>query len=124
MKLLVDMNLSPRWVRVLTEAGFEAIHWSKLGLAAAPDHEIMAHAEEHGYVVFTNDLDFGAILAETQAERPSVVQVRVGILRPNVIGTQVVEMLRRLGDELEQGAFVSIDPKKTRVRVLPLKPRE
>jgi predicted nuclease of predicted toxin-antitoxin system len=124
MKLLVDMNMSPRWVRVLTVAGFEAIHWSKLGLAAAPDHEIMAHAEEHGYVVFTNDLDFGAILAETQAERPSVVQVRVGILRPNVIGTQVVEMLRRLGDELEQGAFVSIDPKKTRVRVLPLKPRE
>jgi predicted nuclease of predicted toxin-antitoxin system len=124
MKLLVDMNLSPRWVRVLTEAGFEAIHWSKLGLANAPDHEIMAYAEENGYVVFTNDLDFGVILAETQAERPSVVQVRVGILRPNVIGKQVAETLRQLGDELEQGAFVSIDPKKTRVRVLPLKPRE
>ena len=124
MKLLVDMNLSPRWVRVLTAAGFEAIHWSKLGLANAPDHEIMAYAEENGYVVFTNDLDFGVILAETQAERPSVVQVRVGILRPNVIGKQVAETLRQLGDELERGALVSIDPKKTRARVLPLKPRE
>ncbi len=116
----MDMNLSPRWAGVLSEAGFEVVHWSKLGMAYAPDHEIMAFAAEHGYVVFTNDLDFGVILSETQAERPSVVQVRVGNLRPEVIGPKVVEALQQLSDGLEQGAFVSIDPKKTRVRVLPL----
>jgi predicted nuclease of predicted toxin-antitoxin system len=31
MKVLVDMNLSPNWVRFLAEAGFEAVHWSKVG---------------------------------------------------------------------------------------------
>lgn len=31
MKLLVDMNLSPRWVGVLNNAGIEAAHWSTLG---------------------------------------------------------------------------------------------
>ena len=31
MKLLVDMNLSPRWVGVLNAAGFVAAHWSTLG---------------------------------------------------------------------------------------------
>ncbi len=31
MKLLVDMNLSPAWVDVLRQAGFEAIHWSEIG---------------------------------------------------------------------------------------------
>ncbi len=124
MKLLVDMNLSPRWALVLSEAGFDVTHWSKLGLAYAPDHEIMAFAAEHGYVVFTNDLDFGVILSETRAERPSVVQVRVGNLRPEVIGPKVVELLRKLLHDLEQGVFVSIDPKKTRVRVLPLGARE
>ncbi|MCW5599101.1 hypothetical protein C8R30_1526 [Nitrosomonas nitrosa] len=31
MKLLIDMNLSPRWVDVLANAGFEAAHWSALG---------------------------------------------------------------------------------------------
>jgi len=31
MKLLVDMNLSPRWVAVLEGAGFVAAHWSTLG---------------------------------------------------------------------------------------------
>lgn len=31
MKLLVDMNLSPRWVNMLTQSGIEAAHWSALG---------------------------------------------------------------------------------------------
>jgi predicted nuclease of predicted toxin-antitoxin system len=37
MKLLVDMNLSPRWLKLLSEAGIEAAHWSALGRANAPD---------------------------------------------------------------------------------------
>jgi hypothetical protein len=28
MKLLIDMNLAPRWVNFLTEAAWEAIHLS------------------------------------------------------------------------------------------------
>ena len=31
MKVLIDMNLSPRWATVLTHAGLEAVHWSRLG---------------------------------------------------------------------------------------------
>ena len=30
MKVLVDMNLSPRWVDLLTGEGVEAAHWSTL----------------------------------------------------------------------------------------------
>jgi predicted nuclease of predicted toxin-antitoxin system len=44
MKLLVDMNLSPRWIGLLTDAGIEAAHWSFLGPHDAPDSEIMAYA--------------------------------------------------------------------------------
>jgi len=42
MKLLIDMNLSPKWVSVLKEAGLEAAHWSHIGRPDAPDYEIMA----------------------------------------------------------------------------------
>jgi predicted nuclease of predicted toxin-antitoxin system len=45
MKLLVDMNLSPRWVSLLADAGIEAKHWSTLGAANAPDSGIMTFAE-------------------------------------------------------------------------------
>lgn len=56
MKLLVDMNLSPDWVKVLLEGGWEAVHWSKVGNPASTDCEIMAWAKKNGYIVFTHDL--------------------------------------------------------------------
>ena len=71
MKLLIDMNLSPRWVGVLMEAGFDAVHWSTLGRSNALDTEIMDFAKANGYVVLTHDLDFGAILAATHGEKPA-----------------------------------------------------
>jgi hypothetical protein len=37
VKLLVDMNLSPSWVDRLARHGFEAVHWSTIGAATAPD---------------------------------------------------------------------------------------
>jgi len=40
MKILVDMNLSPEWARFLAEAGFEAVHWSKVGSKTATDSEL------------------------------------------------------------------------------------
>jgi len=36
MKLLVDMNLSPRWAEQLAETGIAAVHWSALGSPFLP----------------------------------------------------------------------------------------
>jgi predicted nuclease of predicted toxin-antitoxin system len=121
MKILVDMNLSPGWVRYLAEAGFEAVHWSDIGPRTAPDHELMHWAAERNYVVLTADLDFGAILAATGRRRPSVVQVRSDILTPRAIGGAVVAALKQAELELLDGALVSIDPVRTRLRILPIK---
>ncbi len=78
MKLLVDMNLSPSWVDRLAHHGFEAVHWSTIGAATAPDDEILAWAHEHNVVVFTNDLDCSAILAAGAVDGPSVVNSNSG----------------------------------------------
>lgn len=123
MKVLIDMNLSPRWLDLLTGAGLEAVHWSVLGAGNAPDLEILGYAKTNDYVVLTHDLDFAAILAATQGEKPSVVQIRSEQLNPEVIGRQVVLALRQMAKELEEGAFVTVDPERTRVRVLPLEIR-
>ena len=120
MKLLVDMNLSPRWIPLLTGAGIEAVHWSALGANNAPDSEIMAYARVSGYVVLTHDLDFGAILAATHGEKPSVVQIRADDVSSDVIGTQVIAALRQMASELEDGVLLTIEPTRTRLRVLPL----
>ena len=123
MKILIDMNLSPRWANLLTNAGFEAAHWSTLGAANAPDVEIAAFARTNDYVVLTHDLDFGAILAATQGDKPSVVQIRSEDLSLDVIGKPVISALRQMTAELDEGALLTIDPSRTRVRLLPLRPR-
>ena len=41
MKILIDMNLSPDWVKRLEAAGIESIHWSSVGESNAEDAEIM-----------------------------------------------------------------------------------
>lgn len=121
MRLLVDMNLSPRWVGLSAGAGIEAVHWSTIGAMSASDVEIMSHARASDLVVLTHDLDFGAILAATQGEKPSVVQLRADDVSPDVIGRQVLAALRQLAAELEEGALVTIEPHRTRMRVLPLR---
>lgn len=120
MKLVVDMNLSPRWVSVLGDAGIEAAHWSTLGDPKASDSEIMAYAKANRYVVLTHDLDFGTILAATGGDKPSVVQIRSEDVSPDVIGKPVIEALRQMTSELERGALLSFNPNHMRVRILPL----
>ena len=120
MKVLVDMNLSPGWVTFLAEAGFDAVHWSDVGSGSTLDTELMQWAAERGYVVLTADLDFGAILAATQSRGPSVVQVRSDILTPRSIGAAVVAAIRQGRQELLDGALISVDAARARLRILPL----
>jgi predicted nuclease of predicted toxin-antitoxin system len=120
MKILVDMNLSPVWVEVLVQGGFDAIHWSEVGESNAPDTLIMHWARTNGYVVFTHDLDFGAALALTQVRGPSVIQVRAQDLTPANLASSVVGTLRNNELALSDGALIVLDEAKARVRVLPL----
>jgi predicted nuclease of predicted toxin-antitoxin system len=76
VKLLVDMNLSPHWMGVLSEAGIEAMHWSKLGACncARIRQSWPSSPRTITWHLPTHDLDFSAILAATQGEKLSVVQ--------------------------------------------------
>ena len=120
MKLIVDMNLTPRWVGLLVDAGIEAAHWSTLGANNALDSEIMAYAKANDYVVLTHDLDFSAILAATHGNKPSVVQIRADDVSPDIIGSQIISALKQMTPELEAGSLLTVDPNRTRMRLLPL----
>lgn len=120
MKILVDMNLSPSWVPVLGASGHEALHWSSVGAPDAPDSVIMDWARTNRYLVFTHDLDFGAILAATQGLAPSVIQIRTRDVTPAACAGILLDALVQFSGHLEQGALVSLDQNRSRVRVLPL----
>lgn len=120
MRFLVDMNLSPSWVPFFQKAGFETRHWSEVGAPDASDRALMQWAAAEGYVVVTNDLDFSSILAATQRRKPSVIQIRADLLTPGAIGEAVLQAVEQTRRELADGALVSIDPARARVRILPL----
>jgi predicted nuclease of predicted toxin-antitoxin system len=121
MKILIDMNLSPEWAPLLSEAGFPAVHWSSIGAANAKDSLIMAYAEREGYAIFTEDLDFGDMLYAANAAKPSIIQIRSDFVLPEHIFSQVCEAIERNKDAIEQGALLTIDSKKHRVHILPLR---
>ncbi len=120
MKILVDMNLSPDWVDVFARHGLSAVHWSTIGDPHAEDPILFQWARANGYVVFTHDLDFGTLLALTQAESPSVIQVRTQDVTPRYLEAMVIGALNEYGSLLESGALIVLDEGKSRVRILPL----
>lgn len=120
MRLIIDMDLSPRWVGMLANAGIGAMHWSTLGAHSAADSDIMAYASKNDYVVLPQDLDFSAILAATHGQKPSVVQIRADDVSPDAVGKQVIDALRQMVAELDEGVLLTVDSNRMRVRVLPL----
>jgi predicted nuclease of predicted toxin-antitoxin system len=120
VKLVIDMNLSPEWLTVLQRHGWDAVHSSSVANPHATDQEILAWAKAAGRVVFTHDLDFGAILAATRAEGPSVFQVRTQDVTPAHLGPLVAAALHTHEAALRDGALVTVDEARSRVRILPI----
>lgn len=112
------MNLSPEWTATLRAAGHDALHWSEVGRADAPDDEILAWARSRGRTILTSDLDFGAALAVSGASAPSVVQLRTAATLPSHLGPLVTRVLRDMEADLASGALVTVADDRVRLRPL------
>jgi len=58
MIFLIDAQLPPALCRWLKMRGDDAVHVSEIGLGAASDTAIAAHAEGHGMALISKDEDF------------------------------------------------------------------
>ena len=124
-------ELAPEWTvattyRALRQPALNALFQSVRAISGVRFFErrsearILRQTIEGGHVVLTCDLDFGTILAVTHGDKPSVVQLRSDSLSHEDIGVQVVGALRQMEDELARGALVTVEPERTRLRVLTL----
>jgi predicted nuclease of predicted toxin-antitoxin system len=120
MKFLVDVNLSQKWLRFLSDAGHEATYWTDVGHEADPDECLMNWARENNAILLTCDLDFGAMLAASGAEKPSVVQLRPWKHRPELLMGRLDLALKAYQRHLEIGVLLTIDLGNSRVHKLPL----
>jgi len=118
---LIDNALSPALARGLRAAGFEATHVRELGLAKAADEVLFLLAEREERVIVSADTDFGQILALRASTKPSVLLFRHGA--PRLPGAQLSLLLAHLDTLrpiLAQGAVVTIEGHRMRVRPLPI----
>ena len=120
MKLLLDMNLPPQLADILTYKGLTSVHWYTIGAPDAADSEIISYAKNNDYIVLTHDLDFSTILSVTHGQKPSVVQIRVYAHNAEQLADMIFVAVMQHVDEIKQGAILSLDANKARLRVLPL----
>ncbi|MEI7894243.1 MAG: DUF5615 family PIN-like protein [Myxococcales bacterium] len=120
MKILVDVNISPRVVAALRAEGFAAVRVNDIIPACSPDEDVLAEAVRIGAVLVSQDQDFSAILATSGAMQPSHVNLRVSFVDPDRIAKIIAAVMRAVPDDLAAGALVSVDDVRVRVHRLPV----
>lgn len=120
MRIVIDMNLSPDWVRTLGELEIQAEHWSLIGPSHAPDLEILKWARENAAVVLTQDLDFSQLLFSTQAAGPSVILLRMDNEFDPEARLFVTRAISQARESLVTGALLTISGQRARLRRLPM----
>lgn len=120
LRFLADMNLSPVTVRSLQERGLDVIRVSDLLSATTSDAEILEFARRVDRVIVTQDLDFSALLALAGYDRPSLITLRLSVTDPATVTNMLLKILSEIASLLRQGAAITVDDRKIRVRTLPI----
>lgn len=120
MNFLADMGISPRTVAFLRSLGHDAIHLHEQGLDRLPDPGILTKAYQEQRILLTHDLDFGELMAASQASLPSVIIFRLRNMQPDQVNHYLSEIIRQHQDILSQGVIISVVERQVRVRSLPI----
>ena len=116
------MPLSPELAAWLREQGHDAVHAAQLGLAHAPDVEILEHARREERVVVTADLDYPRLLALAQSERPGLMLFRRGDYSEREALDRLKRTLETIPHQELPNSVVVIEKGRIRQRRLPLGP--
>jgi len=122
MRFLGDMGIAGSTVGWLKAQGYDAKHLRDEGLQRLPDDEIFAKAGREKRIVLTFDLGFGDIAAAAGKALPSVIIFRLQDQRPANVNRRLEIVLREAATELKDGAIISVDEYRYRIRRLPIYP--
>jgi len=120
MKLLLDQGLPRTAATLLSQEGLDTLHVGDIEISEAEDADIIRRASAESRVVVTLDADFHTLLALDAATSPSVIRIRIERLRAQAVTKLLLAVVAECQRELEQGAAVTVEPSRIRVRLLPL----
>lgn len=120
MKFMLDMGISPKTAVFLRNLGYDAIHLHDLKSDRSTDPAVLQMAQNEERILLTHDLDFGELIAASEANAPSVVIFRLRNMNPKNVNRFLNGIITEHRDALEKGAIVSVTEGRVRVRLLPL----
>lgn len=121
MRLLADMHIAPRTVIFLRSLGHDTVRVDELLLPTATDEAIVAAAMRDGRSILTQDLDFSATVALSGRTVPSVISLRLASSRVERVNAVLQEVLPAVEKEVLEGAIVTVQDGRVRVRRLPVR---
>jgi len=120
MRFLADMGVSWRVVVWLRDNGHDAAHLREQQLHRLPNGGIFAKAADEGRIILTWDLDFTEIVALSGARIVSAVVFRLMNTRSENVIRRLARVLAESARDLEEGAIISVEESRHRVRLLPI----
>lgn len=113
--------MSPLVAAHLSELGHDAVHLRHYGLQAADDEVVLRCAASEDRVLISADTDFAALLARSNAARPSVILFRrQGDRRPRRQAEILVSNLEGIRGALDRGSVIIFEGDRIRIRELPI----
>jgi predicted nuclease of predicted toxin-antitoxin system len=116
------MALSPGLADWLVQRGHDAVHASAVGLARAPDADIIHRARDEHRTIITADLDYPRLLALARSERPGLILFRGGNYSDREVIERLAHALDLTPDEHLSTSLIVIERWRIRKRHLPIKP--
>jgi len=120
MNFLGDMGIAGSTINWLKSKGHDAKHLRDEGLHRLHDDEIFAKAKRENRIVLTFDLGFGDIVAAAGTALPSIIIFRLQDETPPNVNRRLEVVLREAATDLSQGAIISVDEARYRIRRLPI----
>jgi len=120
LKFPIDNALSHLLAFHLRNSGHDAVHVRDYRLHAAEDEAVLARADPEGRILVTTDTDFGDFLAESGSNGPSIILSRRASGEPDIQFELLRRILEGIGDSLNDGCIVVVEPGKVRIRTLPI----
>jgi predicted nuclease of predicted toxin-antitoxin system len=114
--------VSPEIAAELRRIGHDAVHVSDYGLGTSSDEVVLMRAGAESRMVVTSDTDFGELMAESGALHPSIILFRRSSGKPSDENALLARALNKpeVREALERGAIIVIDPRRIRIRKLPI----
>jgi len=114
------MPLSPSVAVDMCALGYDAVHASQVGLSRAADDEIVRFAILENRIIVSMDLDFGTLLALSNAGRPGVILFRITTPSNERCFASLKQLLSAYPAKVLAGSVTVVEDLRIRTRKLPI----